>query len=142
MFAVGRLSVRIVCPVVKVAVPLPPLARWIFQVHGVPRKVAPPTLSVLTAVRSGALTVTVSLQPLLVKSLSTGTCPGFTAHTPPVGFAYVPIAVGVARKLTSIDPGAAIETAPFAVHVSVLLAIAQLILPPPMPTGLDVLAAP
>src|SRR5260370_6737335 len=119
MFVDGRLSVSIVCPVVKFAGPLPPFARWTFQVQGVPSVVAPLTLSVLTAVRSGAVTVTVSVQVLLVSSISATTLAGSALHTPLVGFTKVPIAVGVARKLTSMDPGAAIQTDPFAVQARV-----------------------
>src|SRR5258708_10879476 len=115
MFVDGRLSVRIACPLVKFAGALPPLARWTFQVQLLPSTMAPLASLVLTAVRSGAVTVTVSVQVLLVSSLSVDTFDGSTLHTPAVGFTKVPMAVGVARKLTSIDPAAAIETAPVAV---------------------------
>src|ERR1039457_918665 len=107
MFVLGRLSVRIVCPVVKFADPLPPLAMWIFQVHGVPRKVAPPTLSVLTAVRSGATTSTVSEQALLPSLLSATMPLGSTKQLPPArGLLKDPVAEGVAVKSTSNDPPA------------------------------------
>src|SRR5258706_530616 len=99
------------------------------------------TLSVFTAVRSGAVTVTVSVQVLLVSSLSVETFDGSTLQIPAVGFTKVPMAVGVARKLTSMDPAAAMETAPLAEHVRVLVAIAQL-MDPVIPTGFAVLAEP
>src|SRR5260370_363834 len=116
MFVDGRLSVRMVFPLAKVAAAPPPLATWIFHVQGVPDVVLPPTLSVFTAVRSGAPTATVSLQLLLFSLPSGTTFPGSAAHTPPVGLTKLPIAVGVARKLTSNEPAAAIDTAPFAEH--------------------------
>src|SRR5258708_6434577 len=142
MLVAGRLSVRIVCPVEKLAAAFPLFAKWTFQVQGVPSVVVWLTVSVLTAVRSGAVTVTVSLQVLLVSSVSVTRFPGSTLHTPPVGFTKVPMAVGVARKLTSIDPAAAIVAVPpLAEHVSVLLVIAQLMVPV-MPTGFAVLAEP
>src|SRR5258708_29703288 len=61
MFVDGRLSVSIVCPVVKFAGPVPLLARWTFHVQLLPSKAAPLTLSVLAAVRSGATTVIVTV---------------------------------------------------------------------------------
>src|SRR5260370_172402 len=87
------------------------------------------------------VTVTVSLHALLFLLLSAITFPGSTAHIPPVGFTKLPIAVGVAVKLTSNDPGPAIEAGPLAEHVRVLLIIAQLMLPV-MPDAFDMLAAP
>jgi len=86
MLVDGRLSVRTVFPLAKLAPVVPLLATWIFHVQGVPSVVALPTLSVFTAVRSTEVTVTVSLQELLLLLLSTTTFPGSTAHTPPVGF--------------------------------------------------------
>src|ERR1039457_2038463 len=141
MFVGGRLSVRIVFPFAKLAAAPPLLARWIFHVHGIPAVPIPLTLLVFTAVRSGAPTVTVSLHVLLPSLLSGTTFPGSAAHTPPVGFTKLPIAVGVARKLTVNDPAAAIDTAPLAEHVSVLLVIAQLIVPV-IPTWFAVRAEP
>src|SRR5258708_38155293 len=141
MFVAGRLSVRIVCPVVKLAAAPPALAKWTFHVQGIPAVPFPPTLLVFTAVRSAAPTTTVSVHELLFSLLSVTTLPGSAAQTPPVGFTKLPTAVGVARKLTSNDPAAAIDTAPFAVHDSVLLAMAQLMVPV-IPTGFVMLAEP
>src|SRR5260370_1457166 len=129
MFVPGKLSVRIVFPLAKFAAVPPMLATWIFHVQLFPIVVPPPTLSVFTAVRSGAQTTTVSLQLLLFSLPSATTLPGSTAHTPPVGLAYDPATLAVAVKLTSIDPAAAIDTVPLAEHVSTLLAMAQLMVP-------------
>ncbi len=104
--------------------------------------VPPPTLSLFTAVRSGAFTVTVSLHELFPSLLSVTTLFGSTAHTPPVGFTKPPVALGVAVKLTSNAPVvAAIDTAPLAVQLSTLLAMAQLMFPL-MPTRFAVPAEP
>src|SRR5258708_13736701 len=112
MLVDGGLPVRMVPRGRKLAAAFPPLATWTFQVQGVPSVVALLTLSVFTAVRSGAVTVTVSLHPLLPSLLSATTFPGSTAHTPPVGFAKLPIAVGVAVTLTSHEPPAPMTAAP------------------------------
>jgi len=142
MFVDGRLSVRTIAPVLKVAGAFPILARWTFQVHGTPDAPFPLTLLLFTAVRSGAVTTTVSLHELLLLLLSVTTFNGSTAHTPPVGFAKLPIAVGVAVKLTSNTPVvAAMVTAVPAVHVSTLLVMEQFTVPP-MPTAPDMLAEP
>src|SRR5260370_9610093 len=84
MLVDGRLSVRIVAPMAKFATAFPVFATWIFQVHGVPSVVALLTVSVFTAVRSGAETVTVSEHELFPSLLSVTTFPGSAAHTPPV----------------------------------------------------------
>src|ERR1039457_2289332 len=141
MLVDGRLSVRMVAPVRKFAGAFPPLATWIFHVHGVPSVVALLTVSVLTAVRSGAVTVTTSLPPLLPSLLSATTFEGSTAHTPPVGFVKTPTAVGVAVKLTSNDPPAPIDDAPLEEQVSVLLAIEQPMFPV-IPEAFEMLAEP
>src|ERR1039457_2093220 len=121
MLVDGRLSVRIVCPVAKGAAAFPVFATWTFQVQLLPSVVAWLTSSVLTAVRSGAVTVTVSVQVLLVSSLSETTLPASALQTPAVGFTKLPAPVGVATKLTSNAPVvAAIDTAPLAEQVSVL----------------------
>jgi len=133
--------VRIVAPLAKFAAAFPLLAKWIFQVQGLPWIPTPLTLLLFTAVRSGAVTVTVSLHALLLLLLSATTLLGSTAHAPPVGFAKVPIAVGVAVKLTSNEPPAPIDDAPLEEHVNVLLAIAQLMVPV-IPAAFDMLAEP
>src|SRR5258707_14477900 len=115
MFVAGKLSVRIVFPLAKFAAAVPPLARWIFQVQGIPAVPFPLTLLLFTAVRSGAFTVTVSLHELFPSLLSVTTLFGSTAHTPPVGFTKPPVALGVAVKLTSNAPAvAAPDTTPVA----------------------------
>src|SRR5258708_36404640 len=141
MLVDGRLSVRIVAPVRKLAAAAPVFATWTFQVQLLPSVVVLLTLSVFTAVRSGAVTVTVSVQVLLFSLLSETTLPGSALQTPPVGFTQLPAPVGVARKLTSNEPGAAIDTAPLAEHVRVLLAMAQTMFPV-IPVAFDMPAAP
>src|ERR1039457_2848512 len=116
MFVDGRLSVRTVFPLAKLATAVPPLATWTFHVQLLPSVVALLTVSVFTAVRSGAPTTTVSLQELLPSLLSVTTLPGSTAHTPPVGLAYDAATLAVAVKLTSNEPDAAIATAPLDEH--------------------------
>jgi len=142
MFVLGRLSVRIVLPLAKLAATLPMLPTWTFHVQPVPRLTVPPTLSVFTAVRSAEFTFTVSLHELLFSLLSVITLFGSTVHTPPVGLAYDPATLAVAEKLTSMEPAAAINVVPTAVHVSVLVAMTQLMVPPVMPEAFDVLAEP
>src|ERR1039457_1748942 len=141
IFVLGRLSVRMVFPVEKFAAAEPLLPTWIFHVQPVPRLTVPLTLSVFTAVRSAEFTLTVSLQELLFSRLSVITLFGSTAHTPAVGLAYEPATLAVAVKLTSTDPDAAIDTAPFAEHVSTLLEMLQL-MAPVMPEAPDWLAEP
>src|ERR1039457_60330 len=144
MLVDGRLSVRIVCPVVKFAGALPPLAKWTFQVQGVPRVVALVTLSVLTAVRSGALTTTVSEQALLVSSLSATKPLGSTKQLPPArGLIKDPVTEGVAVKVTSKDEaGAMVTDPPLAMQVRLLLTMLQAIVPVTLPTMLPALADP
>ena len=79
----GRLSLRMVCPVVKVAAPLPVLAIVTVQVQLLPRLAVPETLFALVAVRSGATTVTVLLHVLLPSLLSATLLFGSTEHEPP-----------------------------------------------------------
>src|SRR5258707_329528 len=135
MFVDGRLSVRIVWPVVKVAGALPMLARWTFHVQGTPDVPCPETLSVFTAVTSGAETVTLSVHDLFASLLSVTTFRESAAHTPPVGFVRLVPPVGVARKLTSKEPPAAGDAAPpLAGHASTLLVIVQVKVPV-MPIG-------
>jgi len=142
MFVDGKKSVRIVCPLAKVATALPILARWTFHVQGTPEVPFPETLLLFVAVRSGAVTVTVSLHELLLLLLSVTTLLGSTMHAPPVGFAKVPMAVGVAVKLTSNAPVlAATVTAVPAEHVSTLAVMLQFTVPP-MPPAPEILAEP
>src|SRR6266478_2138158 len=81
--------------------------------------VVPPTLSVFVAVRSGAVTLTESLNALFTSLVSTMTLAGSTDAVPAArGFANVPTAVGVAVKRTSTaPPGARAADPPLAVHV-------------------------
>jgi len=77
-----------VCPLAKVPSALPLLATAMVQFHvPVDNGTLPLTLSVLVAVRSGAVTVTLlALQLLLVSSFSWTTSFGSTMQIPPVGF--------------------------------------------------------
>src|SRR5438093_1166483 len=87
-----------------------------------PSVVVPLTLSLLVAVRSGALTVTVSLKVLLLSLLSLTLLSGSTEATPRLrGLAKVPPAVGVAVNTRSKLPPTARLTAPLAVAVRLLL---------------------
>src|SRR5579872_1765036 len=86
MLVDGRVSVRITAPLWKLASAFPVFATWIVQSQLLPSVAAPLTLSLLTAVRSGASTVTVSLHELLALVVSATTLPGSTMHVPPVGF--------------------------------------------------------
>src|SRR5437660_1089360 len=102
MLLLGRLSSTSVWPVVKVAAALPLLATWMVHVQLLPRVVAPLTLSVLVAMRSGAVTVTASAKVLLLSLLSIMTLLGSTAALPPLrGLANVPAALGVAVNTRS-----------------------------------------
>src|SRR5262245_64448459 len=97
MFVSGRLSLRIVCPFVNVAAPDPVFAADTVQFQLFPSVVAPLTLFVFVAVRSGAVTVTESLHRLLPSSLSVMRVPGSAAQPPPArGLANEPTALGVA----------------------------------------------
>src|SRR3989442_1076581 len=99
------------------------------QVHGLGKATLPPTLLLFVAVRSGAMTVTVSLQALSVSLLSVTLLLGSTVQLPPVGFTNVPTAVGLAVNVPSKDPGACLVPPPLAVQVRTLLAMPQLIVP-------------
>src|SRR5215467_947116 len=120
-----------VWPMANVAAPLPVLATVIVQFQLLPRLSVPETLFALVAVRSGATTVTVLLQPLLVSSISTTLLLGSTEQLPPVGLANVPTALGVAVNFTPNVPVVPpiVTAAPLAVQVNVLLAMLQLMLP-------------
>src|SRR5260370_29685862 len=96
MFVDGRLSVSIVCPVVKFAGPVPLLARWTFHVQLLPSKAAPLTLSVLAAVRSGATTVIVTV-------LLTAPVPPSVEGTAVVVLGLFPIIVPVPTPLKVQD---------------------------------------
>jgi hypothetical protein len=62
------------------------------------------TSSVLTALRSGAVTTTVSEHEVLAPGVSMITPAGSTAHTPPEGFTNDPTTSGVAINDTSNAP--------------------------------------
>src|SRR5437016_2846118 len=128
MLLFGRLSERIVCPVVNVAGALPLFAAVSVHVQKLPRVVAPPTLFDLVSVRSGAVTATESELVLLPSLLSMMLLFGSTLAVPPArGFASVPMALGVAVKVTSNDPPAPIVTGkPLAVQVRSFVVIEQL----------------
>src|SRR5438046_7881681 len=133
MLLFGRLSRMIVCPLVKVAVLLPPFAAGRVQVQLLPSVVLPATSLVFESVKSGPVTITVSVAVLLVSSLSVTKFDGSTfAIPPPRGLTNEPTFVGVAAKVTWNEPGAAMLTAPVAVHVRLLEAIAQLMLALPV----------
>ncbi len=90
MLVLGRWSVRMVCPLAKVAAELvaaPLLATAMLQFHvPVDNGTLPLTLLVFVAVRSGAVTVTLLLlQSLLASLLSMTLLLGSTAQDPPVG---------------------------------------------------------
>ena len=99
------------------------------QVQLVPGAVDPPTLSDLLTVKSGAVTVTVSLlQVLLVWLLWPS--PGYALQIPPVGLVNVPVALGWAAKVTvKYSPAGMVTEPPEAEQVRVLLAMPQLIVP-------------
>lgn len=61
ILALGKLSLRIVCPEVKFAAVPPTLATWMVQVQGPGNVVCPPILSVFVAVRSVELGVDVGV---------------------------------------------------------------------------------
>src|SRR5258708_26695537 len=98
MLVDGRLSVRTVFPLAKLAPVVPLFATWIFHVQLLPSVVALLTVSVFTAVKSTEVTTTVSLHALLFSLPSTTTLAGSTMHTPPGGFTQLPATVGVARN--------------------------------------------
>src|SRR5918992_1384751 len=129
MLVLGRLSVRIVSPSSNSAGPLPMLLTVTVHVQFSPSSALPPVSLVLSGSRSDAVTVTVSAQSLLA-SFDSGTFrPGSTRQMFE-GLAKVPAAVGVARKDTLNEPVEApsVTSAPEAVQVSVLVAMAQLML--------------
>jgi hypothetical protein len=124
-------SLKIVWPLVKVAAALPPLLTVIVQVKPMPCTAVPLTLLVFTAVKSGAVTVTVSEQVLLA-SFDSETRPlGSTWQIPPpVGLTSVVVELGVTLKLTVKLPLVPIVTEPpLAVQVSVLELMEQLTFP-------------
>src|SRR5258706_79087 len=104
------------------------------QVQLLPSVVEPLTLSVLVAVRSGAVTVTESVKLLLLSLLSIALLFGSTMALAALrGLAKVPTALGVAVKTRSKLPPAAITTLPpLAVAVRSLLAITALMLAVPV----------
>src|SRR5260370_694919 len=105
MLLLGRLSCTSVWPLLKVAGALPPLDTTTVHVHLLPSVVAWLTLSVLVAVRSGAITVTVSVKVLLLSLLSTTTLLGSTLAWPALrGLTKVPAALGVAVNTRSKLP--------------------------------------
>src|ERR1700753_2994725 len=84
-------------PLANVAGAEPVLETVVVHTHVLPSVVAPPTLSLVAAVRSGATTWTVSAHWLLVSLDSITTCAGSTAHDPPErGFTNDPVPGGVA----------------------------------------------
>src|SRR3972149_6974888 len=118
MLLFGRLSDKIVWPDVYAAVKVPVLVTAIVHVQLSPSVVTPPTLVDLTAVRSGAVTVTLLLHVLLPSLLSGTLLLGSTVQLPPPrGLANVPIALGVASSCTSNAPPGASVTAPLAVQI-------------------------
>src|ERR1051325_9096795 len=105
MLALGRLSDTNVWPRENVASALPLLATWMVHVQLLPSVVVPLTLSLLIAVRSGAVTVTVSVKELLLSLPSLTLLLGATVALPPLrGLANVPTALGVAVKTRSKLP--------------------------------------
>src|SRR5262245_53408666 len=85
MLAFGRLSVKIVCPSVKVAGAVPELVSAVVQVKFPPNAAEPLTLFVLVAVRSGRLSV------VQVASLA-APVPGLSVRKLPAGVVVVTIA--------------------------------------------------
>src|ERR1700759_3922538 len=111
-------------PLANVAVAVPALETVVVHTHVLPSVVAPPTLSLVAAIRSGATTWTVSAHWLLVSLDSMTTLSGSTAHDPPErGFTNDPVAGGVAETVTLKAPVADARTTvpPAAVHVRVSL---------------------
>src|SRR5947207_1570350 len=107
MLLLGRLSSTSVWPLAKLAEALPPLDTCTVQVQLLPRVVAWLTLSVLVAVRSGAVTVTVSVKVLLLSLPSVMTLFGSTEAKPPLrGLTKVSAALGVAVKDRVMKPPA------------------------------------
>src|ERR1051325_1284816 len=103
------------------------------HVQGVPSVVAPLTLSVLVAVRSGAVTVTVSAKELFVSLASATLLLGSTEALPPLrGLTKVPMALGVAVKTRSKLPPPLMTTGPLAVAARSLLLIAAPMLAKPV----------
>src|SRR5258706_260066 len=105
MFVFGSVSASRAWPVAKLAAALPPFDTTIDQVQLLPSVVAPLTLFVFVAVRSGAVTVTLSLN-VLFASFDSVTLPfGSTLALPPLrGLAKVPMAEGVAVKVRVMLP--------------------------------------
>src|SRR6186713_1983693 len=136
MFALGRLSSSRLWPLANVAVLLPVLATWIVHVQLLPSVVAPVTSFVFVAVRSGAVTTTLSLK-LLFASFDSVMLPfGSTVALPLLlGLAKVPIAEGVAVKVMSkLPPAASVIVPLLAVTLRSLLPIEPARLPvPPTP---------
>src|SRR5262249_7254384 len=131
MFVLGRLSLRMVWPELNVAGPLPVLLTVMAQVQEFPIVTVPLALFALVAVRSGAVTVTVSLHALLASLLSVMLLLGSTAQEPIArGLANVPVALGVALNCTPNVPVVAPITTdpPMAWQVRLLLAMLQEIL--------------
>src|SRR5689334_16037052 len=127
-----------VCPDWNVADPLPPLLTDSVHLKFPPKEIVPFTSLVLPIVRSGALTMTMFAGQLLFCSFVSVTLLfGSTEQTPSVrGLVSVPVTVGVTVNCAPKVPAAAMTTGPpLAVQVSVLLAIAQAIVPV-MPLGL------
>ena len=130
----GRSSVRIVWPPANVAVPAPELATWICHVQSLPSGSVPLTLLVLTAVRSAAATLTVSLHALSVSLCSAITLAASAAQAPPLrGLVKAPPMLGVALKTTESVPAVPIVTEPLAVYVSVSAAEIELLTVPVVP---------
>ena len=146
MLVLGRLSLKMVWPELKTAGPFPVLGTAMDQVQGVETPVVPLTLFVLVAVRSGAVTVTVLLQALLLSLLSVTLLLGSTEQEPIArGLANVPIALGVALNCTPKAPVVAAITTdpPLAVQVRSELVMLQLIVPlPVIPLEPTMLVAP
>src|SRR5436305_1522509 len=113
MLLFGSVSASRAWPVAKLAAALPPLDTTTVHVQLLPSVVAPLTLFVLVAVRSGAVTVTLSLK-LLFASFDSVTLPfGSTLALPPLlGLAKVPMALGVAVKVRVMLPPAGMTTLP------------------------------
>src|SRR5260370_1052403 len=145
MFVFGRLSSTSVCPVLHVAEAFPALDPCSVHVNALLMTSGFGALFDFVSVRSGAVTVTVSVAVLLPSLLSTMLLFGSTVAEPRLrGFANVPMVVGVAVKVTSNEPPAPIVTGMLlAVHVRSFVVMLQLMFPLlVMPAKLPAVAAP
>ena len=142
----GRLSERTVCPVVNVALTVPPLVMVRTQLNGALNPIVPLPLFVLATVRSAAVTVTVFEQVLLASLSSVITPAVSTLQTPAArGLTRLPVAFPEVTGIVTVIrlvPVLTITVPPEAVQTRLLVTIEQEIVPVPVTPAVPTTGVP